>query len=662
MLKRCVSLLLMLLFLLPATSMAADFPQSMWGLLDSFTAVFEAGDDAAIVEMGQQMIAIMEQEPDSQLRRDFVATKCVQVAESAERLGWYDVALTYYEKYIPYAQLLGQYDGIIYAQNKLILLQSRLDVFVEDTDYQPVYYGAKFEPQRGVFFGSTYDDDERILDYNTEIIQQYFPKRNSVYLMYLEFGEELETTPRYPRYFADAVKNDISLMFAWNTATSLPDIASYEAYVKRTVDYLDSLGVKVFLRFANEMNIGQNGNDAQSYVNAFRFVADYAKTKQNIAMVWSPNDLSSVDRSFEMYYPGDEYVDWVGVSMYPLRYFQGIRDHGADTDSLNTYFMSDYFADPVSRLRPIVNFMEQNGIQKPIAITECGAAHYVTTEQEDTTAWAVQRLREMYAELPRVYPQVKLMCYFNVQMLNEAHLYCLFDAPQLHQTYNEMVDSDYFLTHVSQQAPYAYRQFASGRYFRDETLRLSASAYYPKKLDGIVNYYIDGNLIAAPAEPPYECELNLGDLSAGMHTLRVELVCEGAVCLTKEFSLEISEAITVLLNGEEVLFADMRPVIVNDRTLVPVRGVFEKMGMQVEWDSSRDTAVLTKGSLRIEVPVNSQTLTVYEDGATRTVTMDTPAMLLDERTMLPLRAVSEAVYASVDWDADTNTVIIDMAL
>ncbi len=111
--------------------------------------------------------------------------------------------------------------------------------------------------------------------------------------------------------------------------------------------------------------------------------------------------------------------------------------------------------------------------------------------------------------------------------------------------------------------------------------------------------------------------------------------------------------VNVKVNGIEI---DMKGVIVEGRTMVPVRGVFEKLGYSVEWDNETKTATLTKGDNKIEM-TNGNTYFTYNG---EQITPDVPQQIIDGSFMLPLRAVGESVNANVDWDAETKTASIKL--
>ncbi len=113
-----------------------------------------------------------------------------------------------------------------------------------------------------------------------------------------------------------------------------------------------------------------------------------------------------------------------------------------------------------------------------------------------------------------------------------------------------------------------------------------------------------------------------------------------------------ADGVNVTVNDVPV---DVQGIIIDGRTMVPVRGVFEEMGYLVEWDADTKTAALSRGSKSVAVQADSPTMLV--NGET-SVELEVPAQIVDGRMMLPLRAVSEAVNAEVEWDAETKTAKI----
>ena len=96
------------------------------------------------------------------------------------------------------------------------------------------------------------------------------------------------------------------------------------------------------------------------------------------------------------------------------------------------------------------------------------------------------------------------------------------------------------------------------------------------------------------------------------------------------------------------------PFIENGRTMVPLRAVFEVLNCNVKWEEASKSAVVEYGSTKIIIPANSTT--AYINGKANS--LDVPAKLVNERIMIPLRFVSEAIEKTVIWNDADKTVLI----
>lgn len=112
-------------------------------------------------------------------------------------------------------------------------------------------------------------------------------------------------------------------------------------------------------------------------------------------------------------------------------------------------------------------------------------------------------------------------------------------------------------------------------------------------------------------------------------------------------------AIDLYVDGSEVQ-TDVEPVLVNDRTLVPLRAIFEALDAEVEWDNASQTAIAEKDGKTVQVTIDNTT--AYVDGQPHT--LDVPARLINDRTMVPARFVSESLDSRVLWDNNTETVYV----
>lgn len=111
--------------------------------------------------------------------------------------------------------------------------------------------------------------------------------------------------------------------------------------------------------------------------------------------------------------------------------------------------------------------------------------------------------------------------------------------------------------------------------------------------------------------------------------------------------------VRVFVDGSPVSF-DQAPVIANGRVLVPLRGVFERLGATVGWDPASQTVLAQRGATSVSLRIGSPQ--AFVNGQAQF--MDAPALLVGGRTMVPLRFVSQTLGADVNWDAATSTVQI----
>lgn len=116
-----------------------------------------------------------------------------------------------------------------------------------------------------------------------------------------------------------------------------------------------------------------------------------------------------------------------------------------------------------------------------------------------------------------------------------------------------------------------------------------------------------------------------------------------------------SDNIKVKLGGELIQF-DVQPQLINNRTMVPLRAIFEELGATVEWNSETQTVTSTKGNTTISLTINNNVMKVNDSE----VTLDSPACLVDGRTLVPVRAISEAFGIEVKWISETQTVELSL--
>ena len=116
------------------------------------------------------------------------------------------------------------------------------------------------------------------------------------------------------------------------------------------------------------------------------------------------------------------------------------------------------------------------------------------------------------------------------------------------------------------------------------------------------------------------------------------------------------ENITVMLNGQAMDF-DVAPIIQNDRVLVPMRAIFEELHCSVDYTDIDGRQIITaklNENNSIGLVIGSDEMQIHN----QKIKLDTAPIIVNDRTLVPLRAVSEAFDYDVNWDEDTKTVTI----
>ena len=534
------------------------------------------------------------------------------------------------------------------------LLQEKTKM-VETTDFElyaqgsadsAPFYGAKFEPRAGAYIGAVPEKSEALQPYGS----------------YLTYIEGMRLTDFYYPVNSMLPGADVITMAGW-TIDNL-DTIDYD-HIRTTLSTINSYNKPILVRFANEMNVSSLGDDPNRYVEIFRKVADMIHQYPNLGVVWSPNDMGALNRPFEYFYPGDQYVDWIGVSCYMHKFFQG----NANTQYKDTvYFMTNAYAWATNKIKPILDFMKAKNIKKPLMLSECGVA---TNNKygDDYTSWAIPRMRNLLWYVTMKYPQVKMINYFDVYRPNAAERFNISDYDYAKSIYNEAKNNGNYLTYYGDTADFVFQPAnnAGTLVAKDNKVTLYTLAYIANQPELSVNYHIDGKWYHSSNQIPYTCNMNISKLADGKHTLKIS-----TLNLQKEYIFykqggcikfgsqpdaatvkKAQEKVSVKINGKLISF-DQDPVIHEGRTLVPLRAIFEELGAEVDWDGDTQTVTAYKDGITVSMRIGTTNMAVDD----KVLVLDVAAMLINGRTLVPARAVSEAFKCKVDWDAQTRTVII----
>lgn len=121
-----------------------------------------------------------------------------------------------------------------------------------------------------------------------------------------------------------------------------------------------------------------------------------------------------------------------------------------------------------------------------------------------------------------------------------------------------------------------------------------------------------------------------------------------------------AKEVTVRVNNI-VVESPVPAQIVNDRTMLPMRSIFERIGAKVTWMESEKIIFATKDSFLITMQIDNTIMSVQkiENNEIIKIELDSPPFIVDGSTLVPVRAVAESLGYNVEWDPHTYTVDIN---
>ena len=136
--------------------------------------------------------------------------------------------------------------------------------------------------------------------------------------------------------------------------------------------------------------------------------------------------------------------------------------------------------------------------------------------------------------------------------------------------------------------------------------------------------------------------------------LNVSLLLFSSVCYAG------SDDIKVYINNNRINY-DTMPVNINNRVLVPVRATFDALGADIEWFGEIQTVIATSGSTLIALKIDNPLLIVsdVQTQGIKTIELDSPPVLLNSKTMIPLRVVAEIFDYQVNWSEANKSIFIN---
>lgn len=472
------------------------------------------------------------------------ATYAKKIAVDYDNRKIYDKAAQYYDLTAEYWTKYGKADWGITSEIRADHIRTVVETYVEVPAVNNRTLG-KFEPAAGAYAG-LFPAGKTFSGSPTKSVDA-FGFQHALYLTYTRFDRLYPDGSAFPVKYAEEVKQlGGALQIGWEPHGGLDSVQDNE-YVRQFAREAAASGIPIFLRYACEMN-GEWvpwHDDPKKYIEKWRLIHDIMEEEApNVAMVWSPNFLPR--GNIDPYYPGDAYVDWVGFSLYTIPYSHGQLKLGGN---------------PIDYLEPLYKKYSK----KPMMVSEGAVSFHSYQLGKDYTPWGVGQLANMYAYMPKLFPMLKAITYFDLDKRttnydNQNNNYDLHDSPEMLAAYQKYVSAPYFVPAVSTGAspvtPVTYKPVSSvklpagtAKLFTYVKLPLGERAY-------AVHLYSGSKLLLKRAySPPFDMEIDTSTLPAsGKLTVKV-LDPTFKVLVTKEFSYQKQTELAISNSPWAFMFA-----------------------------------------------------------------------------------------------------------
>ncbi len=436
------------------------------------------------------------------------------LAQTYEKLGKYQQAS---DSYYRTGEIYKKTDYNAYLVNKMRgdALATQIELFsYEQTPLTAPIKLAKHEPAEGLYIGAFVEYDAAIGPRNVQKFNQLTGKQHAVYFTYHKYGSA------FPINWANQVKAaGGAIQLALEPGNGLATVKDDE-YLRQFARDCKAFGAPIFLRYAAEMNgswVRWHGNPGQ-YIEKFRLISRVMQEEApNVAMVWTPN--SNPQNQIDRYYPGDAWVDWVGVNMYSVRFFNG--DVKQPADHVNPLDLLDYV-------------YKTYATRKPIMVAEFAATHFSAAGKLDTTQFSINKMNMLYHGVKMKYPRVKSINWFSVNTINrnenpgrKLNNFSLSENAKTLVAYKAMIQDRYFLTTVrgvgrSNMSPKSINRMISLQN-KTVTAKIDGHAWI-KTYDpniSLVEYKLDGKRLSVSSQYPFRYSLDPAKISKGAHKLEV---------------------------------------------------------------------------------------------------------------------------------------------
>lgn len=375
------------------------------------------------------------------------------------------------------------------------------------------YYGARWEPNGQVYMGRV--ANTQLLDSGSYgLINGAELDGESAFSFYYSLEDQWSFS--YWQWVYGSLLDDrhaflINLNFdEWSKSCRNVLSGKFDAKLRDAFAYLSELENPILMRIGGEMNAWDDMQPSL-FIDAYRHIAQLARQfAPNVALVFSPNFSGRYGSDMDSFYPGDAYVDWVGVSLYYNRYAIN-----GDTEN-DAFYGVNAYGDPMLNVQQVVNLSRLH--RKPVVITEGGSIHW--EKGEDLTGFAAERVQKAYSFLTMVYPEIKCIIYSDTDFNDPDRQYSLYKNQAVTNAYNSAVAANPTLVDSVQSENVSYyTRLSQYSFSRGTPLKLAAYTYANEHLTA--RWFLDGELQTATSAYPYACSIDTAGLEVGEHILQV---------------------------------------------------------------------------------------------------------------------------------------------
>ena len=427
-------------------------------------------------------------------------------------------AMSEYKRVEQYAASLG-YKELAYAEHqrgRSINPMSGVYALTTNTAAAVPHFGAKYEPQSGSYIGriknGTYNNN-----YNSE----------SIASVYVQLGNE--SISKYDGMIREINDGSHAIQINWNfpqehvTAEEI-NKGLYDNMILSDLNYLAGFkDVPLFLRIGAEMNCWHQSNT--QYMKPEVFKAAYTRIAQkareicpNVALVFSLNGGSYWMADIPAFYPGNAYVDYIGISVYASYYINAWNLKVTESEAEQVQRHVARFSSPMNIMAETV----ENFPNMPIMITECGFAYCSDTgTTTEMTEAAIRNVGELYSSVFMIYPQVKSIIYFDDNPAGMGFHYKLGENSGYLGSYlNAIQHNPYYLHSVNDTAQECFTPLTKYSE-KGDVIKLRAYSKSVNSRQMTITYAVDGETKAVCTSYPYAFDLDITTLSNGFHQLKV---------------------------------------------------------------------------------------------------------------------------------------------